>query len=184
MASNWDLEEAVREGKFRQDLYYRLNVMSFHLPPLRERVQDIAPLVRGMTARFNTKFRKDLFDVSPRALDVLENYPWPGNIRQMENFLQQAVLVSNGAELLWEHLPEQVRQYRPTERDVAVPEPPRDTLVHNREALERNVIQRALAKNGYSRSRAAVALGISRVTLYKKMKKYGLMRGPFGAEGA
>ncbi len=66
VASNWDLEEAVREGKFRQDLYYRLNVMSFHLPPLRERIQDIAPLVRGLTARFNTKFRKDLFDVNPR----------------------------------------------------------------------------------------------------------------------
>ncbi len=182
VASNWDIEEAVQQGKFRQDLYYRLNVMSFHLPPLRERVQDIAPLVRGLAARFNTKFRKDLFDVSPRALDALENFPWPGNIRQLENFIQQAVLVSSGPELLWEHLPDQMRQYRPHERDVLIPEPPRDTLVHNREALERNVIQRALAKNGYSRSRAAMALGISRVTLYKKMKKYGLMRGPLGGE--
>src|SRR5207244_12121498 len=80
VASNWDLEEAVRQNKFRQDLYYRLNVMSFHLPPLRERVQDIAPLVRGMAARFNTKFRKDLFDISLRARDALEAYPWPGNI--------------------------------------------------------------------------------------------------------
>jgi DNA-binding NtrC family response regulator len=94
--------------------------------------------------------------------------------------LQQAVLVSSGPELLFEHLPEQLRFYEATEPAVVVPEPPRDTLVHNREALERNVIQRALAKNGYSRSRAAVALGISRVTLYKKMKKYGLMRGPVG----
>ena len=78
VASNWDLEEAVQQGKFRQDLYYRLNVMSFHLPPLRERVQDIAPLVRGMAARFNTKFRKDLFDVSPQALDALETLPLAG----------------------------------------------------------------------------------------------------------
>ena len=97
VASNWDLEEAVRQGKFRQDLYYRLNVMSFHLPPLRERVQDIAPLVRGMAARFNTKFRKDLFDVNPRRMDALEGFPWPGNIRQLENVVQQAVLVSSGA---------------------------------------------------------------------------------------
>src|SRR5581483_2789139 len=82
VASNWDLDEAVRRGKFREDLYYRLNVMSFHLPPLRERVKDISPLVRGMAARFNTKFRKDLFDINPRAMDALEAFPWPGNIRQ------------------------------------------------------------------------------------------------------
>ena len=181
VASNWDLEEAVRLGKFRQDLYYRLNVMSFHLPPLRERVLDIAPLVRGMAAKFNTKFRKDLFDVSPAAMESLEEFPWPGNIRQLENAVQQAVLVSSGPELLYEHLPEQVRRRRPAVKEFA-PEPARDTLVHNRETLERNVIQRALAKNGYSRSRAAAALGISRVTLYKKMKKYGLMRGPLQPE--
>jgi transcriptional regulator with PAS, ATPase and Fis domain len=177
VASNWDLEDAVQRGKFRQDLYYRLNVMSFHLPPLRERVQDIGPLVRGMAARFNTKFKKDLFDVSPQALDALEAFPWPGNIRQLENFLQQAVLVSSGAELLFEHLPQQVRDFRPAVKEPANGQP-HDTLIHNREALERNVIQRALAKNGYSRARAASALGISRVTLYKKMKKYGLMRAP------
>lgn len=181
VASNWDLEDAVRRNKFRQDLYYRLNVMSFHLPPLRERIQDIAPLVRAMAAKFNTKFRKDLFDVGTAAMDALESFAWPGNIRQLENFVQQAVLVSSGPELLPEHLPEQLRQLRPTERAFAV-EPQPDTLVHNRETLERNVIQRALAKNGYSRSRAAVALGISRVTLYKKMKKYGLMRGPLTSE--
>jgi DNA-binding NtrC family response regulator len=177
VASNWDLEEAVGTGKFRQDLYYRLNVMSFHLPPLRERVQDIAPLVRGMAARFNTKFRKDLFDISPRAMDALDSYAWPGNIRQLENFVQQAVLVSSGPELRFEHLPQQVREYRPASGAPAAPVQA-DSLSHNREQLERNVIQRALANNGYSRARAASALGISRVTLYKKMKKYGLMRAP------
>src|SRR5580704_18649097 len=83
--------------------------MSFHLPSLRERVQDIAPLARGMAARFNTRFKKDLFDISRRALDTLESHPWPGNIRQLENCLQQAVLLSNGAELLFEHLPRQIR---------------------------------------------------------------------------
>lgn len=177
VASNWDLEEAVSRNKFRQDLYYRLNVMSFHLPPLRERVQDVAPLVRGMAARFNTKFRKDLFDISARAMDALELYPWPGNIRQLENFIQQAVLVSSGPELQFEHLPQQVRDYRPAGSE-ATPAPLLDSLEHNRNQLERNVIQRALANNGYSRARAASALGISRVTLYKKMKKYGLMRVP------
>jgi DNA-binding NtrC family response regulator len=183
VASNWDLDDAVAQGRFRQDLYYRLNVMSFHLPPLRERVQDVAPLVRGFAARFNTKFRKDLFDVSPPAMDALEAFPWPGNIRQLENYVQQAVLISAGPELLPAHLPPQVREYRPAGRSASPAAAP-GSLVHNREQLERSVIQRALANNGYSRARAASALGISRVTLYKKMKKYGLMPTTRGAEGA
>jgi len=175
VASNWDLEEAVSAGKFRQDLYYRLNVMSFHLPPLRERVQDISPLARALVARFNTKFNKELFDISPQAMDALEGFPWPGNIRQMENFVQQAVLVSSGAELLAEHLPQQVRDYRPL-MPVLVGRGHTDSLSHNREQVERSIIQRTLVNNGYSRVHTANALGISRVTLYKKMKKYGLLR--------
>jgi len=174
VASNWDLEEAVSANKFRQDLYYRLNVMSFHLPPLRERVQDIAPLVRALVARFNTKFHKELFDISPQAMDAIESFPWPGNIRQMENFIQQAVLVSSGPELLFDHLPQQVRGYRPATFAIASRNQ-NDSLSHNREQVERNIIQRTLVNNGYSRVHTANALGISRVTLYKKMKKYGLM---------
>jgi DNA-binding NtrC family response regulator len=155
--------------------------MSFHLPPLRERVQDIAPLARALVARFNTKFNKELFDISPQALDALETFPWPGNIRQMENFIQQAVLVSNGSELLVEHLPQQVREYRPAQVAVTT-RAPADSLTHSREQVERNIIQRTLMINGYSRVHTANALGISRVTLYKKMKKYGLMSGPNGSE--
>jgi two-component system response regulator HydG len=183
VASNWDLEEAVSAGKFRQDLYYRLNVMSFHLPPLRERIQDIAPLARALVARFNTKFRKELFDISPLAMDALESFPWPGNLRQMENFIQQAVLVSSGSELLLEHLPQQVREYRPAR--VLIPARVNgDSLTRNREQVERNIIQRTLVVNGYSRVNTANALGISRVTLYKKMKKYGLLRNSNGMENS
>jgi two-component system, NtrC family, response regulator HydG len=181
VASNWDLEEAVSAGKFRQDLYYRLNVMSFHLPPLRERIQDIAPLARALVARFNTKFRKELFDISLLAMDALESFPWPGNIRQMENFIQQAVLVSSGPELLLDHLPQQVRDYRPA-RILIPARIGGDSLTRNREQVERNIIQRTLVVNGYSRINTANALGISRVTLYKKMKKYGLLRN--GAENS
>jgi DNA-binding NtrC family response regulator len=79
--------------------------------------------VRGLAARFNTKFRKDLFDISAPALEALETFPWPGNIRQMENFMQQAVLVSSGPDLLLEHLPQPVRDYQPAPRPVAVPDP-------------------------------------------------------------
>jgi DNA-binding NtrC family response regulator len=176
VASNWNLEEAVERGKFRRDLYYRLNVMSFHLPPLRERVQDISPLVRGMTARFTSKFRKELFDISPEAMAALESFPWPGNLRQLENVIQQAVLVSTGPELLLGHLPSAVQEYAASRNGSAPVET--ESLMHNREIAERSSIQRALVSCGYSRARAAHALGISRVTLYKKMKKYGLMAVP------
>jgi transcriptional regulator with PAS, ATPase and Fis domain len=104
-ASNLDLDEAVAKGKFRQDLFYRLNVMAFHLPPLRERTQDIAPLVREMAVRFSRKFGKDLFTIHADVFKVLEAFPWPGNIRQLENVMQQAVLISKGPELLPEHVP-------------------------------------------------------------------------------
>jgi two-component system response regulator HydG len=174
VASNLDLEEAVERGRFRPDLYFRLNVMSFHLPPLRERVQDIAPLARGMAMRFNRKFNKDLFDIHGEAMAALEAYSWPGNLRQLENVLQHAVLVSSGPELLVGHLPAAVQESACPIRGVD--DNSNESLHHQRDVIERNVILRALMTNGYSRTRAADALGISRVTLYKKMKKYGLMK--------
>jgi DNA-binding NtrC family response regulator len=171
VASNWDLEQAVRQGRFRQDLFYRLNGMSFHLPPLRDRVGDIAPLVRMLAAVYNTRFRKDLFDISLETLETTESHPWPGNIRQLENAVQQAVLMSRGNQLLAEHLPHEIRRVplQPTNGPVA------GALERNRDAAERQLIERALATNNQSRTRTAHALGISRVTLYKKMKKYGLL---------
>lgn len=190
VASNLDLEEAVGRGRFRPDLYFRLNVMSFHLPPLRERVQDISHLARGMAARFNRKFRKDLFDISPEAMAALESFSWPGNVRQLENAVQHAVLISRGPELLLSHLPQAMQDHA----QLAQTSGPRggatgngnghgvESLHHQRDQTERNVIQRALISHGYSRSRAAESLGISRVTLYKKMKKYRLMDIPLPHE--
>jgi DNA-binding NtrC family response regulator len=177
VASNWDLEEAVGRGKFRDDLYYRINVLSFHLPPLRERAQDIAPLVRGMVARFSAKFHKNLFGVSPPAMAALETFPWPGNLRQLENFVQRAVLVSRGPELLPEHLPQPVREYEPVLSIAAVRASP-GSLSRSRDQVERDAIQRVLANGVYTQAQAAAALGISRVTLYSKIKKYGLTWNP------
>jgi two-component system, NtrC family, response regulator HydG len=178
VAANIDLEAAASRGKFRADLYFRLNVMSFHLPPLRERVMDIAPLARGMAVRFNQKFNKDLFEIHPDAMAALEAFHWPGNLRQLENVMQHAVLVSTGQQLLFEHLPAAVREHSAPQ--ATYEETTAESLQHQRNLTERSVIQRALISNGYCRSRAASALGISRVTLYKKMKKYGLMNGWHG----
>ena len=105
-ACNGDLELAVEEGKFRRDLYYRLNVLAFHLPPLRERAQDIAPLARALLYRCNQKFGKAVVHIHPEALATLQACSWPGNIRQLENVIQRAALASSGPELLPRHLPD------------------------------------------------------------------------------
>jgi len=175
-ATNWNLAEAVERGTFRRDLYYRLQVISFHLPPLRHRPEDIGPLARGMVARYGTKFGKRLFNVCPDALRVLEAFPWPGNIRQLENVVQQAVLTSSGNELKLHHLSPLIHS-KTDASIVAMPVPMggySGTLKQTRETTERANILRALEKSGQSRTRAALILGVSRVTLYKKMKKYGL----------
>ncbi|MCI0701756.1 MAG: sigma 54-interacting transcriptional regulator [Planctomycetia bacterium] len=176
-ATNWNLSDAVERGTFRRDLYYRLHVISFHLPPLRHRPEDIGPLVHGMVARYGTKYGKRLFSVCPEALRVLEAFAWPGNIRQLENVIQQAVLTSAGNELKLHHLSPQVL----TRADVPAATIPMPngfdgTLKQNREATERANILRALEKAGQSRTRAAQMLGVSRVTLYKKMKLYKLLK--------
>jgi transcriptional regulator with PAS, ATPase and Fis domain len=105
-ASNDNLEDTVAQGRFREDLYYRLNVMVFHLPPLRERREDIAPLARHLADRFREQFRKDVQTLSPEVVAALEEMPWPGNIRQLANAIQRAVLVCSGPELLLSHLPD------------------------------------------------------------------------------
>jgi DNA-binding NtrC family response regulator len=171
VASNLNLEEAVQRGRLRLDLYYRLNVMSFHLPPLRERLQDIACLTRAMAARFSQKFCKDLFDIRPEALTALESFPWPGNIRQLENVIQQAVLVSAGPQLLLQHLLPQIQEYALPSNSRG---PVAGSLPHSLGMIERDAIKGVLINSSYNCSRAAQVLGISRVTLYRKMKKYGL----------
>ncbi len=176
-ATNWNLADAVERNTFRRDLYYRLHVISFHLPPLRHRPEDIGPLVRGMVAKYGTKYGKRLFSVCPEALHVLEAFPWPGNIRQLENVIQQAVLTSAGIELKLHHLSPQVLS-RGDAPACTLPMPTGfdGTLKQTREVTERANILRALEKSNQSRTRAAEMLGVSRVTLYKKMKAYKLLK--------
>ena len=177
-APNWSLTDAVERGSFRRDLYYRLHVIRFHLPPLRHRPEDIGPLVRGMAARFGSKYGKRLYGVCPEALRILEAFSWPGNIRQLENVVQQAVLTSSGNELKFHHFSPQVLA-RAESPAAAAPLPASfdGTLKQTREATERANILRALEKANHSRTRAAQLLGVSRVTLYKKMKLYKLLKG-------
>jgi DNA-binding NtrC family response regulator len=173
-ASNWNLEDAVTQRTFREDLYYRLHVLTLHLPPLRERRADILPLVQGLVKRFSNKFGKEVSAVSPEALAMLTRYAWPGNIRQLENTIQRAVLLSSGPELLPAHLPQQLKDYIAPAWESGSARP--GSLIESCQAVEREHIQQALKKCNDRRVRAAKMLGVSRVTLHKKMKKYGLMR--------
>lgn len=177
VASNRDLAAEVAAGRFREDLFYRLNVVHFHLPPLRERPDDLPPLIRGLTARFAVKFRKPLRDIAPAVFDRLLSYPWPGNLRQLENTLQAAVLLASGDVLNVDHLP---ALPEPGKHNALVPawstaSSEDSNLFRNRELSERQHIVRALARCRGCRAQAARSLGISRVTLYKKMKKYRLL---------
>lgn len=172
-ASNVDLEQAIRDGQFRQDLYFRIAVMGFHLPPLRERPEDIIPLAAGIVRRLAMQFRKPVLRFPDEVADALRAFPWPGNIRQLENVIQQAVLISNGPDLC---LPQPV-QAAARQHDAASPRAGA-TLAHNRDQTERAMIEQALVKCNYRRSRVAELLGVSRVTLYKKMRKYDLMEKP------
>ena len=174
-ATNWNLIDAVERGTFRRDLYYRLHVVTFHLPPLRERAGDIGPLVRGMASKYAARFGKRLTGIDPAALRAAERYPWPGNIRQLENVVQQAVLTSRGESLTLADLPGLAKQ-----GGADHPAATASSLAQNRETTERAVIVQALEKVAFSRTRAAALLGVSRVTLYKKMKKYGLLSKPGG----
>jgi DNA-binding NtrC family response regulator len=175
-ASNLDLEHAVADGRFRQDLFFRVAVMSFHLAPLRERVEDVAPLARGMARASAQRFHKNIAGFTEEAIAALEAFPWPGNIRQLENVVQQAVLVCNGPEIRLCHLPQPLQ--RPAVSEIGSLSSNGGTLSQSRQELERTIIEQALADCNYSRSRAAKRLGVSRVTLYKKMKKYRLFEKP------
>jgi DNA-binding NtrC family response regulator len=143
------------------------------LPSLRERRQDIASLATTIVKRLGKKFGKEVATVAPPTLELLESYSWPGNIRQLENVIQQAVLLSSGRALLPHHLPSQIREtpFVPVIRQTDAA----SSLSRHRQLSERDHIQRVLEECGFSRVRAAKTLRVSRVTLYKKMKKYGLL---------
>jgi two-component system response regulator PilR (NtrC family) len=178
-ASNRDLEEEVAAGRFRSDLYYRLNVVSFYLPPLRERPEVIPPMVDRFVAEFAARNGRDLWGVSGEALGALQGYDWPGNVRELRNVIERAVALCPGPAIQLDDLPEALRS-APTAAGVsgpAAPLPPAEgRLADTKEKAEAARILQALQRHNNNRLRTAVELGISRMTLYKKMHRYGLMR--------
>lgn len=175
-ATNLDLEEAVRRGDFREDLYYRLNVIEVALPPLRERREDILPLARHFLARVAETGRKKELKLSPGAVAVLEGYHWPGNVRELQNAMERASVLSEGDTISETDLP--VRISGPgAARPAGVPFTPAGgtSLPRMLEEIERQNIVEALERFGGVRSRAAEYLGMKRTTLLARMSSLGIV---------
>jgi len=169
-ATNRDLEQCIREGSFRDDLYYRLKVMVIDLPPLRERREDIIPLAKIFIDQNNREFRKKVQKISPEAQRILLNYSWPGNVRELKNVIERAVILCQGSVIEPDHLPRELE----TESEGTAVEPsavsyPADLSLE--EVEKRHILQVLEAQKG-NKSRAARILKISRSTLREKLRQY------------
>lgn len=162
-ATNTDLKKRMQEGSFREDLYYRLSVVTICLPPLRERAEDTLLLANSCLNRFAQESNKKIKGFSKEAIKAINEYPWPGNVRELENKIRRAVILSGNSLISTEDLGLEISK-----------ENPANSLKEAREELDVKFIKEALAKNKGNVSRAAKELGISRVSLYDLMKKYGI----------
>ena len=170
-ATNRDLEAMVREGTFRQDLFYRLNVVSIRIPPLRDRREDIPPLAEVFVRRFASENNKRIAGISREAMDTLMKYSYPGNVRELENIIQQSVVLSRGETIMVNDLP--VRLHEGIQ-NAGSWQSGSDSFTEKVEAFERSLILDALRGAGQVQTRAAELLGISERHLRYKLKKYGM----------
>lgn len=171
-STNQDLEEKIRKGEFRQDLYYRLNVVRLHLPPLRERRQDIPLLVEHFLRRHNKVFKREVAGAAPETMEILMTYPWPGNVRELENCLERAFIVCHDSHILPKHLPPELH------RHAVQPVGSGDTAWRTEAGglSEREQIIALLKQTDWNMAKTARHLGIARNTLYQKLKSYQISR--------
>ncbi len=171
-ATNRDLGERVSEGGFREDLYYRLNVLPIHLPPLRERQEDIPLLVEHFLERCNARLGTEVHGVSPEAERMLLSYDWPGNVRELENVIERAVVLTDGERVAADDLPDRLQESRdPLRASLASGELSIKKTVR---VIEEELIRRALAETGGNRTAASKILEISHRALLYKIKDYGI----------
>jgi transcriptional regulator with PAS, ATPase and Fis domain len=161
-ATNRDLESMVKNGTFREDLFYRLNVLNIKIPPLRKRKEDIPLLVNHFISKYCKSMSRDLLTIDPAAMKHLMNFDFPGNVRELENMIERAIVVGNGKDIKLKDLP--------MGREII------SSSVESLDELELNHIQKILKKYDWNISRAAKALNVDRATLYNKIKKFGLKK--------
>jgi two-component system nitrogen regulation response regulator NtrX len=169
-STNKNLEEEIERGNFREDLYYRLNVIPFQVPPLRERLEDVALLADFFLNEFTTAYGRKRKELTPEAYGVLRDYSWPGNVRELRNLMERIVIMNPQVRVDARHIP-----LNPARR--AVLERPMDffgTLQEVREAAEREYILKKLQETGSNITRTAELLGLERSNLYRKMKALGI----------
>ncbi len=171
-ATNKDLKKAIKEGTFRQDLFYRLNVIPITVPPLRERKDDIKYLVNHFIEKFNRVYGKTIQEVEPKAMELIEEYDYPGNIRELENLIERIVVLDKKGKITAEDLPSYIRQNEeedyPSEVDFD------EGLSNIVDSYERNLIIKALEQNKYNKFQTAKMLKMNRSTFMSKLKKYGI----------
>jgi DNA-binding NtrC family response regulator len=175
-ATNRNLERAVENNEFREDLYWRLNVVTINLPPLRERRQDLPLLIDHFLDRFQNEMRLGVKSISPEARDLLLSYGWPGNVRELENTLCRAVILCESEVLRNSDLPPRIRGELPATAGASVDDRLKlaDAVKTATERVEKTLIAARLAQHGNSRTATAESLGISRKTLFNKMREYNL----------
>jgi len=175
-ATSKDLRKEIEQGRFREDLFYRINVMTIHLPPLRERRGDITLLAGHFIETFNKKLQKDIEGLSSEATPILMEYPWPGNIRELENVIERAVLLAKGRWVSPEDLPSHITTHVASDHAFSPGQLSADSLSIRKASkwVERDLIKKALARTGGNHSQAAKILEISRPKLLAKIKEFDL----------
>lgn len=175
-ATNRDVEEEVKNGNFREDLFYRLNVVPVHLPPLRDRPEDVPVLARSFMDRFAQKMEKPFVEIASDALDLLVSYGWPGNVRELENIMERVVVLNNDTQVKAKHLPPHIRKTPRRGSEVR----PISSVNYSSQSIipldmvEKYAIESALEKCVGNVSEAAKKLKIGQATLYRKIRQYGL----------
>lgn len=170
-ATNQDLQKKIREGTFREDLYYRLNVVSIEIPPLRERKEDIPPLVEHFINLYCNENYRAKFEISKEAFDMLMKYNYPGNIRELENIIERAVILTRGDTITLNDLPMHVRGFQ---EELSQPVLRKGTLPKQIEGIEKTLIFDALKESGGNQTKAGKLLGITERNLRYKLKKYNI----------
>ncbi len=167
VATNQDLAELVKRGDFREDLYYRVNVVRIELPPLRRRKEDIPSLVDQFITRFNRLQQKSIQGISPETLSLLMAHDWPGNIRELENVIERAFILCNEGQIEMGHLPEELTS-------IGISRDGHINVKSAHDILDAQAIQSALLRNKFNRLAAAKELGVHKTTLFRRMKKLGI----------
>ncbi|MCK4966740.1 sigma 54-interacting transcriptional regulator, partial [bacterium] len=163
-ATNRDLRKLIAQGQFREDLFYRLNVMNIEVPPLRERIGDVPLLAQHFLNKYSKKNRKDLKGFTPTAMDALSRYAWPGNVRELENVLERAAVLCDNGVITIDDFPHLGNNKKALESN----------MIAQVERYENGLIERALKKADYNKTETSRILGIKTSTLYYKMEKYNL----------